>query len=219
MFNRWTYKGMRRRGSILILAVFFILLLITMAGFLIDISRIQLAKTQLYAVTDAVALAAATNFETATFSWGEGVHIIQGHDDKYGCWFKVPQTDIWIWNSVFPDSSGEIPPLMSSQPHQTSCVTIYDIIDVYKRLNTDPSVLQQYQFASFSGKDNPYMFDVSTLNIEVDRSRSQLHVDGNAGTIVVALRGTADVHLIFGQILGFSKATISVTVQSSLQFY
>lgn len=207
----------RRKGVILVLAAVFLLVLVGLTGFVVDVTRVQLARIQLHTIVDSVGLAAAAGLERQTFSLSNQMYwLTSSSGNGAGC---IAQYGSWYyWNSSFPPSGGwpggnEIAVWTDPPGLQHSCATVHDLVDVFTRLFS-PSTLENLQFANFSERFNPYQFrkmDIQIVDIQ-DASTG-------SGIAHLVLEGTATVDLLFGHLFGRSSVDIAVQTSTTVNWY
>lgn len=209
----------KRKGTILVMAAIFMLILVTMVGFIIDVARVQLAKIQLHTVVDSVALAAATNLEYATYAAASNRYwLTSPTGNGWGCLYPTP--GIYYWNSTFPPSGGWPTEKDANEPYwaerpsfANSCASVYDVVDVFTRLFS-PDTVTRVQFRNFSDAFNPYQF--RDLRVEVAELQ-----DASTGAEHPSIRlvGTATVDLIFGHLIGMKSVPIAVESETTIELY
>jgi len=93
----------RRKGSVLILVLILLPVLLALAAFAVDLSRVNLARSRLQAAADAAALAAAEELPYAAvavataqsvggFNLPEQSNVVVGGDVEFGIWSQHAQT-------------------------------------------------------------------------------------------------------------------------------
>lgn len=206
----------KRQGTILVLAAIFLLVLVSMTGFIIDVTRIQLARIQLHTIVDSVGLAAAAALERQTYSlYNEMYWLTSSSGNGTGCLMEYGS--FYYWNSAFPPNggwpNGEDQQVWTSPPSSPLCATVYDLVDVFQRLFL-PSTLSSLQFAHFNERYNPYQFrdmDIQIVGIQ----------DASTGSSAahLVLEGTATVDLMFGHLIGMSSVDIGAQTTTTVNWY
>lgn len=210
----------KRSGSVLMLAVFFVFITLIMSGFIVDYTRITLAKIQLHNLVDTVALTVVANHETKTYSDERRVYLISNPNgdgyQRFGCekrgeWGGQVR---WEWNSIFPPSGEDrIPFQATSSPTNKRCATLDDVVDLIVKLH-HPDTLSSVQFRNFSGRPIAYQFDYNTVSVRIDNID-----DGGQGTASVQASGSAVVPLTFASLLGIREVHISASSGATVEFF
>lgn len=198
----------KRRGTILIMSVFAIMLAILIMGFLMDVTRLQIAKHQIRLIADSTALAVVNNWQLASY--------IYDYSDKYrkvyfikrspqDCWLRDSDLNVYHPNSMFPNQQGEA--FRDRSSNTEPCLVIDQIAQVYKDLNTSTRPYEMAGFRNISG----YQFVPESARVVAVDVR-----EGDDPSVTVTIE--AEVELIFGSIFGIKSSKIRESSSTTVQF-